>query len=75
MLKLMLLGVLIGIVLGCGGVSSEARSGCDPSYPDICVSPPPPDLDCGDLSKKNFKVLRPDPHGFDRDRDGVGCEG
>lgn len=47
---------------------------CDPSYPDFCIPPPPPDLDCGDISQKNFTVLQPDPHRFDGDKDGIGCE-
>jgi len=47
---------------------------CDPSYPDFCISPPPPDLNCDDVPQKNFKVLSPDPHGFDKDKDGIGCE-
>jgi|GEM_PF-1288470 len=47
---------------------------CDPAYPDFCIPPPPPDLDCPDIGRKNFTVLPPDPHRFDRDRDGVGCE-
>ena len=48
--------------------------GCDPSYPDFCIKSPPPDLDCSDISKKNFKVTGSDPHGFDADNDGIGCE-
>ncbi len=47
---------------------------CDPSYPDFCIPPPPPDLDCGDIPQKNFTVLQPDPHRFDGDKDGIGCE-
>lgn len=47
---------------------------CDSSYPTVCVPPPPPDLDCRDIPHRGFRVLPPDPHGFDRDRDGVGCE-
>jgi len=47
---------------------------CDPSYPDFCIPPPPPDLNCGDIAQKNFTVLQPDPHGFDGNKDGVGCE-
>ena len=50
------------------------QTSCDPSYPDFCIPPPPPDLDCKDIPHKNFKVLQPDPHGFDRDKDGIGCE-
>lgn len=49
-------------------------SGCDPSYPDFCIPPPPPDLDCGDIAQKTFTVLPPDPHRFDGDHDGIGCE-
>jgi hypothetical protein len=33
-----------------------------------------PDLDCGDIKARNFKVLSPDPHGFDGDNDWVDCE-
>jgi micrococcal nuclease len=48
---------------------------CDPSYPDVCIAPPPPDLDCKDVPYKRFRVLAPDPHNFDGNHDGVGCEG
>lgn len=47
---------------------------CDPAYPTVCISPPPPDLDCSEVPYTNFKVLPPDPHHFDSDGDGVGCE-
>jgi hypothetical protein len=49
---------------------------CDPSYPDVCIPPPPPDLDCDDPGvPDNIRVLSPDPHGFDgNDNDGIGCE-
>jgi micrococcal nuclease len=49
-------------------------SNCDPSYPTVCIAPPPPDLDCKDVPYKNFRVLQPDPHRFDGNRDGFGCE-
>jgi micrococcal nuclease len=36
------------------------------------------DLDCGQISHRNFRVIYSvtpaDPHGFDGDRDGRGCE-
>jgi hypothetical protein len=51
-----------------------SRSRCSPAYPGVCLPPPPPDLDCGDISARNFRVLRPDPHHLDGDGDGVGCE-
>jgi len=47
---------------------------CDPSYPDVCLPSLPPDLDCRDVPQRRFRVLPPDPHRFDGDRDGVGCE-
>lgn len=47
---------------------------CHPSYPTVCIPPPPPDLNCGDIPYRNFTVLPPDPHRFDSDEDGVGCE-
>lgn len=48
---------------------------CDPSYPTVCIPPPPPDLDCGDIPYRRFQVLPPDPHNFDgSDNDGIGCE-
>jgi micrococcal nuclease len=56
---------------------SGSRSGgsCDPAYPEVCIPSPPPDLDCADISFRSFKVLAPDPHHFDMDHNGVGCEG
>jgi hypothetical protein len=50
------------------------RANCDPAYPTVCIPSPPPDLDCKDIPYKNFKVLPPDPHRFDSDHDGIGCE-
>lgn len=47
---------------------------CDPSYPDVCIPPYPPDLDCGQIPFRRFRVIGSDPHGFDGDNDGVGCE-
>jgi hypothetical protein len=46
---------------------------CDPSY-SVCIPPPPPDLDCDDVNATNFQVTGSDPHGFDGDNDGIGCE-
>lgn len=53
--------------------SSQVKK-CAPSYPDVCIPPYPPDLNCGDISYKNFRVVGSDPHGFDKDGDGIGCE-
>lgn len=49
-------------------------SNCDAAYPDVCIPSPPPDLNCSDISFRRFRVLPPDPHYFDSDYDGVGCE-
>ena len=54
--------------LGGGG------SNCHPSYPGVCIPPPPPELDCKDISYRRFQVIAPDPHNFDGDGDGFGCE-
>jgi micrococcal nuclease len=56
----------------CGAPPSSGR--CDPSYPDFCIPPPPPDLDCKDVPGTNFRVVGADPHRFDGDHDGIGCE-
>ena len=60
-----------------------AETSCDPSYPDFCIEPNQSDLNCQDddgilesneIPHKNFKVGSDDPHGFDKDKDGIGCE-
>jgi hypothetical protein len=55
-----------------------SRGKCAASYPTVCIPPPPPDLNCADIPYRNFKVrwdvADPDPHHFDGNRDGVGCE-
>ena len=57
------------------GDNGDDGDNCDPSYPDDCIPSPPPDLNCGDPGiPNNFKVIGSDPHGFDRDNDGIGCE-
>lgn len=53
----------------------NSSGSCDPSYPDVCIAPYPPDLDCSQIPYKRFRVTGSDPHGFDRDHDGIGCEG
>ena len=57
---------------GTGGVPGAMR--CDSSYPSVCIPSPPPDLDCADVAARRFRVVAPDPHRFDGDGDGVGCE-
>jgi micrococcal nuclease len=71
-----------GLWTACGygtGAEIEANisqdSSCDSAYPDFCIKPPPPDLDCKDIPEKAFTVLPPDPHRFDGNQDGIGCVG
>lgn len=53
---------------------SPPQVNCDPSYPDVCIASSPPDLNCGDISHRDFRVVGSDPHRFDGDGDGIGCE-
>ena len=56
-------------------VTSPAGSDqCHSAYPTVCIPPPPPDLDCGEITARRFQVVGPDVHRFDGDRDGIGCE-
>lgn len=56
----------------------QPPSNCDPSYPDFCLVIGIGDLDCGEVQWRRFTVRwdvpNPDPHGFDREGDGIGCE-
>ena len=56
------------------GKHAAAAKQCDPSYPTICLRSGASDLDCRDIGFANFRVVGSDPHQFDRDRDGIGCE-
>lgn len=56
---------------------APAQTGnCDPAYPSVCIPPKSVqgDLNCGDIPHRRFTVLPPDPHNFDGNFDGVGCE-
>ena len=55
--------------------ADSSGDNCSPSYPTICIPPPPPDLDCSDINGNSFLVLPPDRHRLDGDKDGTGCEG
>lgn len=67
--------ILPGRVLSAPETPVPAVGNCHPAYPTICLPPPPPDLDCRDIPHRRFKVLAPDPHNFDGDKNGIGCEG
>jgi hypothetical protein len=47
----------------------EAVSSCDSSYPNLCIPPPPPDLDCKDVKESNFTVRLPHQYRFDGNKD------
>lgn len=47
-------------------------AGCDPNYSG-CVPAYPPDVNCPEVDGP-VQVLGSDPHGLDRDNDGVACE-
>ncbi|MFM6205336.1 hypothetical protein [Planktothrix sp.] len=80
-----LLGVIASLFLIVGVTvaqqPTQPTQNCDPAYPkdlagnEICIPSPPPDLNCKDISYRQFVVLDPDPHNFDSDKDGIGCEG
>jgi len=53
---------------------APATPGCDPNYTGACIPVFPPDLDCGEISFRNFASVGSDPHNFDVDHDGVACE-
>jgi hypothetical protein len=55
-------------------IVNNPSANCDPSYPAVCIPPYPPDLDCDEIIYTNFMVVGSDPHGFDKDNDGIGCE-
>src|SRR5258706_9787315 len=65
---------IIFVPLPTKGPTGGSNGSCDSSYPTVCIPPPPPDLDCKDIPYRRFKVLPPDPHHFDADHDGIGCE-
>lgn len=77
--------VLAGVVLvatlavgGPGPAGPALGQTCSAAYPDFCIPPPPPDLDCGSpaiADRKNFTALAPDPHGLDNGGvAGLACE-
>lgn len=53
--------------------SSSSTSSCDPNYTGTCVPKVSYDLNCSDISG-SVTVVGSDPHGFDGDGDGKGCE-
>ncbi len=55
---------------------STPSGNCNSSYPDVCINDNPR-LSCEELRAigiSHFRVLPPDPLGYDKDKDGIGCE-
>lgn len=77
-MRFLVVGAIVAIVIITIGLSvigsSQDMVQCDSSYPDVCIAPYPPDLDCEQIPYTNFRVIGSDKHGFDRDNDGIGCE-
>lgn len=48
--------------------------GCDPNYSGACIPRHPPDLDCGEMRARNFRVVGSDVHNLDVDDDRIACE-
>ena len=51
------------------------RTNCHPAYPDDCIPPTSPDLDCHELRLRvRVDHSHGDPHRLDANQDGWGCE-
>lgn len=64
---------LIGMLDGGSAEARRRKKRCHRSYPTVCIRGGA-DLDCDQVRFDNFKVVGSDPHGFDGDNDGIGCE-
>jgi hypothetical protein len=76
--KILSLAALLGIAIISSTLHANnvfaSDENCDPSYPDVCIAPPPPNLKCDDVPYTDIRVEGDDPHGFDSEGDGIGCE-
>ncbi len=54
--------------------SPEPSSNCDPNYEGVCVPDDGYDYNCPDIDGTDFPSVGTDPHGLDRDGDGIACE-
>lgn len=54
---------------------APSSGACHAAYPGDCIPSPPPDLDCPDIERKvRVDHAHGDPHRFDANKDGWGCE-
>ena len=75
-------GLVGGLVGGFHAVPSAAAQSCEAAYTNYCIPPVSAvgDLDCADMYAQGvggivLAQIGWDPHGFDGDSDGIGCEG
>lgn len=76
------LGLVGGLAGGFHAVAPVAAQNCDTAYVNYCIPSPSVvgDLDCPDMYAQGVAGIQLaqigyDPHGFDGDSDGIGCEG
>lgn len=57
-----------------GVEQGNAAGSCDPSYSGACVPDDGNDYDCPEIDGSGFRSDGRDPHGLDRDNDGIACD-
>jgi hypothetical protein len=55
------------------GKPKPAQSSCNPNYTGVCL-PLTGDVDCGDITTRDFGSVGSDPFRLDGDGDGIACE-
>ena len=56
------------------GALPPPGAGCNANYSGACIPNSTRDLDCGDITARNFRVVGTDVYGFDGDGNGIACE-
>jgi hypothetical protein len=56
-----------------GGAPTPAQPKCNPNYTGVCL-PLTGDVDCGDITARDFGSVGSDPFRLDGDDDGIACE-
>jgi hypothetical protein len=56
-----------------GSSEKPAQSSCNPSYTGVCL-PLTGDVDCSDITARDFSSRGSDPFRLDGDGDGIACE-
>ena len=58
---------------GGGSKPPAAKPSCNPNYSGVCL-PLTGDVDCGDITARDFRSIGSDPFRLDGDNDGIACE-